>query len=111
MIFGREPAVVLTVIATGVRLIAAFAFELSTEQQSALNAIIAAGFGLIIAFKVKDGQLPAILGIVQAMIALAIGFGLDIAAEHQALIMSFVGTAVALFVRTQVVAPVPPPIP
>lgn len=109
MIFGRDPAVILALAGTGIQLFAAFAINLSIGQQSALNAIVAAGVGIFIAFTVKDGQVAAVLGFAQALIALAIGFGLSLSADNQAVIMSFVGTAAGMFIRTQVIAPVSPP--
>lgn len=106
-LFGREPAIWLSLAATTIRLLAGFVVDLTEDQQAVLNAVVAAGIGLAIAFMVRDGLVAAILGLVQALLALAVGFGLNIDAEHQALIMSFVGTALAAFVRTQVTAPVP----
>jgi hypothetical protein len=105
----REPAVLLTLVATGVRFLSAFVFHLSDTQQGWINAAAAAAAGLVVAVWVRrEGQLPAILGFVSALLALGVAFGLHLDAEHQAVIMSFVGGVVALFIRTQVVAPVPP---
>ena len=106
--FRRDPALIVSLLATAVRLIAAFWIDLSVEQQSAINAVIAGVAGLWIAFLVRDGQAAGILGVAQALIALAVGFGLRLDPDQQAVIMSFVGTAVAMFVRTQVTAPAPP---
>lgn len=104
--FGRDPALYLTVFATAVRLGAAFLFHISDEQQAVLNAVATAVAGLIVAVMVRhDGQVAAILGLAQALLALAVGFGLNISAENQAVIMSFIGAVTAAFVRTQVVAP------
>lgn len=111
LIFGREPALYVSLAATAVRLIAAFVIDLTEVQQSALNAVIAAAAGLFIAHIVHDGQLAAILGFVQALVSLAIGLGLKIDPDGQAVIMSFVGTAAAMFTRTQVTAPVQPQTP
>lgn len=109
MIFGRDPAVIITLVGTGIQLFAAFIIDLSIGQQSALNAIVAAGIGIFIAFSVRDGQVAAVIGFAQALIALAIGFGLKLDGDNQAVIMSFVGTAAGMFIRTQVTAPVGPP--
>lgn len=104
---SRDPALYLTLFATLVRLAGAFVINLSADQQAVLNAAATAIAGLAVAFIVrKDGQVAAILGVAQALLALAVGFGLHVSAENQAVIMSFVGAAVAAFVRTQVVAPV-----
>lgn len=108
-LLGREPAALLALFATAVRLVAAFWIDLTDEQQAILNAVATALVGLLIAAVVRrDGLIAAILGFVQALLALAIGFGLDLSAESQAVIMSFVGATAAMFVRTQVVAPTPP---
>ncbi len=106
--FGREPALILSLIATAIRLFSAFFINLTTEQQAWLNALATAGMGLLIALVVHQGIPAAILGFIQAILALGVGLGLHISAETQAVIMSFVGSLVAMFIRTQVVAPVPP---
>lgn len=106
---GREPALLATLAGIAIKLIAAFFIDLSIEQQSALNAIVAAVVGLAVAYATRDGLSAGILGIAQALLALAIGFGLHIDPDNQALIMSFVATAIGMYERTQVTAPVPPP--
>lgn len=104
----REPAIYLTLFATAVRFAGAFLIHLTDGQQAVLNAAATAVAGLIVAVWVRrDGQVAAILGVAQALLALAVGFGLNIDAEHQAVIMSVVGAIAAAFVRTQVVAPAP----
>lgn len=104
MILKREPAVWAAFFAAAIKLVAAFLIHLSTDQQSALNAIVAAVIGLVVAFSVRDGIQAAVLGFAQALLALAIGFGLHVTAENQAVVMSFVAVAVGMFVRTQVTA-------
>lgn len=107
MKLSREPAIYLTAFATLVRLAAAFWFNLSDGQQAILNAAATAIAGLIVAIWVRrDGQLAALLGLVQGGLALAVGFGAHLSAENQALLMSAVGALVAMFLRTQVTAPV-----
>jgi hypothetical protein len=99
----------VTLAATIVRLLAAFVVNLSADQQTWLNAGAAAVGGLIVAVWVKrDGQVAALTGLASALLAIAVGFGAHISAEGQAAIMSFVGTAAAAYIRTQVVAPVNP---
>lgn len=108
-IFGREPALVLAFIAALVQLASAFWFDLSGDQQGYLNGAVAALVGLATAWSVaRDRLAPAVLGAAQALLALAVAFGLSWSAEQQSVIMAFVATAVAMFVRTQVTAPVAP---
>lgn len=105
-VLGREPALWLALAAAAIKLIAAFWIALTVDQQSALNAIVAAVIGLVVAIAVRDGIQAAVLGFAQAALALAIGFGLHMTADKQAVIMSFVAVAVGMFVRTQAQAPV-----
>jgi hypothetical protein len=105
--FGREPALWLAAVGVAVKLIGAFWIDLTTDQQAGLNAVAAAVIGLAVAAMVKDGQVAAVLGLAQALLAVALGFGLHFSAESQAMIMSFVGLVANAFVRTQVTAPVP----
>jgi hypothetical protein len=105
-IFGREPAAWLALVAITVKLISAFVIEVSPDAQSAINAVAAAAVGLLVAFTVHDGVIAAILGFVQAAVALAVGLGVHLPADRQALLMTAIQVVVAMFVRTQVTAPV-----
>jgi hypothetical protein len=91
LIFGREPVLWISLISTGV--------------QAAVNGVVAAAAGLATAIITKDGVSAAALGFIQAGIACAVGFGLKWSPEQQAIVMSFVSTLAAMFVRTQVEAP------
>jgi hypothetical protein len=107
-IFGREPALWSALAGAIVYFLGAFVFHLSAGQESVLIAVAAAGLGLIVAWMTHDGQSAAILGFVKAGIALALGFGLKLDADHQAILLSFAAAIVGMFVRTQVTAPVGP---
>jgi hypothetical protein len=107
-IFGREPALWLALVSILVKMGAAFGLDVTVDQQSAINAAAAAVVGLIVARIVHDGTVAAVLGTAQAVMALAVGFGLHLAADRQAIIMSLVSVTLSLVVRSQVTAPVPP---
>lgn len=107
--FSRDPALWLFLVATAVRLFSAFVVEVDHETQALVNAVATAVAALVVAVVVRrDGQVAAILGVAQALLALGLGLGLEISAENQSLIMSFVGGLAAAFIRTQVWAPVSP---
>ena len=106
-IFGREPVLWLALVAVSVKFISAFWLHVSTDQQAVINAAAAAVLGLLIALSTHDGVNAAILGIIQAIVALGVGFGLHLDADHQALIMSLATAILAMFTRTQVTAPTP----
>lgn len=105
---GREPALLITLAGIVIKLIGAFFIDFNVTQQSACNALVAAGVGLGIAYNVHDGMSAAVLGFAQALLALALGFGVHLPADTQTLLMSFVAIAIGMFERTQVTAPVPP---
>jgi hypothetical protein len=108
MKLSRDPAFYVMLAATIIRLLAAFVVHLTDDQQTWLNAAVAAVGGLVVAVWVKrEGQIAALTGLAAALLAVAVGFGANISAEGQAAIMSFVGVVAAAFIRTQVEAPVP----
>jgi len=109
MISSREPAIIWATIAAVVQVAVIFIFHLTIDQQGVVNAVAVAIGGLITAISVRSDQLaPAILGVAQAVIALALAFHLKLSPGEQAAIMSVVTTFVGMFVRTQVTAPVGP---
>jgi hypothetical protein len=107
-IFGREPAVWLAVAAAALKLVGAFWAGFTPEQQSWCNAVLAAAMGLAVAIIAHDGIVAAVLGLAQALLSLAVGYGLDWTADQQAVVMAFVTMVAGAFNRTQVTAPVPP---
>jgi hypothetical protein len=110
-ILGREPVLWLSLLAISVKVISAFLVHVSTDQQAVINALAASVAGLLVAFSTRDGESGAILGVVQALLALGVGFGLRWTPDQQAMVMSLTSTVVAMFLRTQVTAPVPPSVP
>lgn len=109
MLFKRDPALILLFVATSVRMISAFWLDWSIDQQALVNVLAAAIVGALVAFTVRhDGQVAALTGAFGALIAAAVGFGLRLSAEQQAIIMSLIGAGLAFFTRTQVGASVGP---
>lgn len=107
MKLARDPAVFVAMAASLIQFIAAVITPLSAGEQAVLNGVVVAIAGFATAAWLrKDGQVAAFLGLAQAVIALALGFGLKIPPEAQAAAMAVVTTAVGMFVRTQAVAPV-----
>ena len=105
-IFGREPVLWLALVAVIVKFVSAFWIHVSPDQQTGINAVAAAVLGLLIALSTHDGVSAAILGFVQAIVALGVGLGLHLNADNQALVMSLATAVLAMFTRTQVTAPV-----
>ncbi|PBC71591.1 hypothetical protein BX265_6201 [Streptomyces sp. TLI_235] len=100
----REPALWLALVAALVKLGSAFGLAVNVEQQAVINALAAAIVGLVVAVAAHDSLSAPILGTVQAGLALAVGLGLHWTADQQAIVMTAVGAAVAMWTRTQVTA-------
>jgi hypothetical protein len=108
-IFGREPALWLATFAALVQFLSAQVLDLSVGQQGALNAVAVAVVGAVTAWRVSaEKGVPALVGVLQALLALGLAFGLDMSSEAQSTLMALVTALASLWVRTQVVAPVPP---
>jgi hypothetical protein len=99
-----EPAFWASLIASGVQLAAAFFLPISDGQVHLINAAVLAGAGVWVAFKTRSldngGSIKAaVVGCVQALISLAIGFGWHATPEQTVAVTAFVGLAVAAFIR------------
>jgi len=106
-VFGREPVYILAVIAIGLKLAAAYGLNVSDEQQTLVNTVLACLVAVISAVVLKTGAVgAAILQFASALLALFLGFGLDLSAAEQAGWMSLVAAVLALFEHREVTAPV-----
>jgi hypothetical protein len=106
-VMGREPVLWLALVEIAVKAFCALVLHVSPDQQAVVNAFVVAAAGALVAVSTHDGVSGAILGLVQAVLALGVGFGLHWSADQQAMVMSLASALVGAFVRTQVTAPVP----
>lgn len=107
-IFGREPVYLLAVIAIGLKLGSAYGLDVNEEQQALINTVLACAVAIASAVVLKSGAIGAsILQFASALLALFLGFGLDLSAEEQAGWMSLVAAVLALVEHREVTAPVP----
>lgn len=107
-VFGREPAQFLGLLSALIALVSSTVLPLTVEQQGVLNAVAVAVVGLITAFAVSaEKAAPLVAGLMQAVLACALAFGVHLSPELQGSVMAFVAAGVAFWLRTQVFAPVP----
>jgi hypothetical protein len=107
-VFGREPVYILAVVAIALKLGAAYGLNVSDEQQTLINTVLACLVAIVSAVVLKTGAAgAAILQFASALLALFLGFGLDLSAAEQAGWMSLVAAVLALFEHREVQAPVP----
>lgn len=107
MLFGREPALWGVLAKNIVLVLTTFVFAWSVNQQGAVNAVSAALIGLAVAFAVaREKLVPALLGLAEAAVAVAISFGWNLTPDRQLVIMSLVAAVVGIWTRDRVIAPV-----
>jgi hypothetical protein len=106
-LFGREPVYILAFLAIVLKLSSAYGLDVSTEQQGAIMAVLSLLVAVFTAIVLKTGAAAAaIVNLAQGVLALFLAFGLEMAAEQQALWMLAVEGGVALLLRREVEAPV-----
>lgn len=106
-IFGRESAAWVALITIIVQAVGAFWVNFTPTVQAWVIAAVAAGLNLAVAFVVRDGQIAAITGFVQAAISLAVGLGANLSAQQQFYVMAAVTALAQFYARQQVTPPVP----
>lgn len=106
-IFGREPVYILAFISVALKLSAAYGLDLSDAEQGAIMAVLSLIVAAINAYVLRTGALAAaIVNLAQGVLALFLAFGLNMDAHTQALWMLIVESAVAIWTREKVTAPV-----
>lgn len=106
-IFGREPVYILAFIAIVLKLSAAYGVDVSATEQGAIMAFLSLIVAVAAAIVLKTGAAAAaIVNLAQGALALFLAFGLNMAAETQALWMLGVEGGVALILHREVTAPV-----
>jgi len=106
-IFGREPVYILAFIAVALKLATAYGLDVSDEMQGAIMAFLSLVVAFAEAIVLKTGAVgAAVINLAQGALALFLAFGLEMSAEQQALWMLIVESAVALWLRERVTAPV-----
>lgn len=106
-VLGREPVVVVETVVALLLAVSLF-FNFSTDVQALVNAAVVAVGAVAQAWTVSaEKALPLIAGAAKAIIALVIGFGVDVPPNVQAAVMAVIAVVVGFFLRGQVVAPVP----
>jgi hypothetical protein len=105
-IFGREPALWGALFASLISALGTFVFHFTVDQEGALNGIIVAVIGIVVWRMTHDGSPALILGLVKAAIVAAAAWHFNLPTDKQTILLAFLSSIVAMFVRTQVKAPV-----
>lgn len=106
-IVGRDP-VFVTELAGMLVLALSLFLNLNPDMQGLLSAAVLALVGVVSAWLVAaEKALPLMAGLARSLIALVVGFGIDVPANVQAGVYAVIAVFVAFMLRGQVVAPVP----
>lgn len=101
----REPVQIAGGCAALVQFISSQYLPLTISQQGCLNAAVVAVLGFVAAASVSaERGAPALAGLLQALVALAAAFDLQLAPAVQVGVGIVTSVLTAMFVRTQVVA-------
>jgi hypothetical protein len=101
-ILGKEPAVFLNVLASGVALLVALGvLDWTNEQTGYLMIAVAAVVAVGTAYLTKDVTLGVLIGAAEAIFAAFMAFGVELRPELTAGIIGLVTTVFGLFQRTQ----------
>lgn len=110
-IFGREPAQWIQLLGGTLMFFVPF-LHLPILVNGAVLAVITAATGLATAATISGEQAaPLVAGFIKALFALALALHIALPDQLQAGVMIFVEGIVAWYLRTQVIAPVPPDVP
>lgn len=101
-IFGREPALWLTLIQTALAVAVGLGLDVSGGQMGLINAAAAAVLALVAAFAVRPFPVPLLMGAIQALLAMAVGFGLDLDATQVGLLNAAAAAVVGFIMRMHV---------
>lgn len=101
-ILGREPVAWLTLLKATIMLALVLGIiHVSTEQVGQIMAVAAAAIGVLTAYLTHNVALGVITGLVEAVVALAVGFGAHITPDQLAIFLLFVTALFGFFQRTQ----------
>jgi hypothetical protein len=106
-LLGREITMWVALVAVLVQTLVAYGVDLNEQQQAGINAVATLLMGLFIALSVaRDQIVPAAASLLVAVLQLAVSFGAHMNQQEIATAGSLLTTVLAMWLRTQVTAPV-----
>lgn len=105
-IFGREPALVVSLIEAGLALLVSFGVLAGLgirgqEELALVMAVVTSGLGVYLAYVTRDTLLGVVVGFVKAALALAAVYGLELTVEQTGSLIAFITVAIGAWQRTQ----------
>lgn len=100
-IFGREPAVFVGFIEGVIAFVVSLNLGLSTESAALITAVVVAIGGLLQGWATADTRLGLLGALIKALLALAVGYGLNLQSDQQAALLALLPIVYGFFQRTQ----------
>jgi uncharacterized membrane protein YgaE (UPF0421/DUF939 family) len=99
-IFGQEPAAFVGVVQAVLTMLLSFGvLGLTPETNGVILAAVSASLGLVAAYATRTTLYTALLGFVQAVLVLAVTFGLRLDDMQQGAILSTLAVVAGLYLR------------
>lgn len=100
LVFGRQPAIWVALVQMLVGGVVLFAGEdaLTETQATLIVAVANALLGLVVVWKVAEWAYPALGALVNAVVALVVGFGVTLTEDQQGWIMLAVPAVIAMII-------------
>ena len=101
-IFGQEPAAFVGVVQAVLVMLLSFGlFGLTPETNGVIIAAVSAGLGLVTAYATRTTLYTALIGFAQAILVLAVTFGLRLDDVQQGSILATIAVVAGLYLRNQ----------
>lgn len=111
-LFGREPAMLLSIVSAVVALASSTLLHLSVDQQGVVNAVAAGVLGLVVAIRVKGGTwVAALMALAQAIMAGTLAWKFHLHPDVQSGVLALIAVVGGYATRQVVTAPEPPAVP
>jgi intracellular septation protein A len=107
VIFGREQAVYLALIAGVFQVVSAYGFDADGHFQGVVTAVLVFMFGVYTAITHGDGIIAMASGVVVAAGSLFAAFGLDWAAQAQSNVLALITVFGSFWLRSAITSPIP----
>lgn len=104
-IFKREQVTWLAAVAAVFHVLMSYNIDTSGHVQGIVTALIVFVFGVVNAFRMHDGVVALVTGVLNALFALFVAFDLNWTVGKETLIVGAVTLVLGLFTRQNVVNP------
>ena len=100
-VFGREPAAIVALIEGVIALLVSLNLGLDAEHAALVVAVVTALGGVVSGWATVDTRLGLVTGLAKSVLALAVGYGLQVPEGAQAALLALIPLVFGAWQRTQ----------